>query len=119
MRNQSDWRSPATQQEFAGFDYADCAQEFVRRSPDYRRDYELTKSRIAAGQLNEGHELEVLARRWGMIFPLCPRCYSQRCTSTLGTGIVADNCYSRYRTVKFYRHQRHRRVSSRRNCRRP
>lgn len=70
MRNQSDWRSQATQQEFAGFDYADCAQEFVRRSPDYRRDYELVKTRIAVGGLNEGHELEVLARRWGMIFPV-------------------------------------------------
>ena len=70
MRNQSDWRSQATSQEFAGFDYADCAQEFVRRSPDYRRDYELVKTRIAVGGLNEGHELEVLARRWGMIFPV-------------------------------------------------
>ncbi len=93
MRNQSDWRSQATQQEFAGFDYADCAQEFVRRSPDYRRDYEQVKTRIAAGGLDEKHELEVLARRWGMIFPLCPRCHGERRTCALDTGTIAYHHY--------------------------
>jgi Family of unknown function (DUF6499) len=91
MRNRSDWRSQATQQEFAGFDYADCAQEFVRRSPDYRRDYEQVEARIAAGGFHERNEWEVLARRWGMIFPLRPRCDGQRCTCTLGTSRVADD----------------------------
>ena len=93
MRNQSDWRSPATQNEFAGFDYADCAQEFVRRSPDYRRDYELTRQCVAAGGLDERHEWEVLARRWGMIFPMCPRCHGKGCARALGSGIVADDHY--------------------------
>jgi hypothetical protein len=94
MRNQSDWRSQATQQKFAGFDYADCAQEFVRRSPDYRLDYERTKARIAGGGVNEGHELEVLARRWGMIFPVCPRRNGKRRARNLGTSRVADDCNS-------------------------
>jgi hypothetical protein len=94
MRNQSDWRSQATQQEFAEFDYADCAQEFVRRSPDYRRDYEQVKVRIAADGLDERKELEVLARRWGMIFPLCPRCHGKRRTRTLDAGIIAVHHHS-------------------------
>ena len=94
MPNLTDWRSQTTQQEFAGFDYADCAQEFVRRSPDYRRDYEQVKTRIAAGGLNERHEWEVLARRWGMIFPLRPRREGQRRTRNLGTIRVADDCNS-------------------------
>ena len=93
MRNQSDWRSQATEQEFAGFDYADCAQEFVRRSPDYRRDYDQVKARIAEGGLDERTELEVLARRWGMIFPLCPRCHGKRRACALDTGIIADHHY--------------------------
>jgi hypothetical protein len=91
MHNQSDWRFPTAQQEFAGLDYADCAQEFVRRSPDYRQDYELTKARIAAGSLDERHELEVLARRWGMIFPVRPRRDCDRRASTLGTSHVTDD----------------------------
>jgi Family of unknown function (DUF6499) len=94
MHNQSDWRSPAAQQKLAGFDYADCAQEFVRRSPDYRQDYKLTKARIIASGLDERHELEVLARRWGMIFPLRPRRDSNRRTRTLGTCCFTDDCNS-------------------------
>jgi hypothetical protein len=94
MRNQSDWRSQATQQEFAGFDFADCAQEFVRRSPDYRRDYDLVKAHIAAGGLDEGHEMEVLARRWGMIFPLCPRGDGKRRTRALDARIIAVHHHS-------------------------
>ena len=94
MQNESDWRSPAAQQQFAEFDYADCAQEFVRRSPDYRRDYEQVEARIAAGGLNKKNEWEVLARRWGMIFPLCPRCHGKGCTRALGTGLVADDHHS-------------------------
>lgn len=119
MRNQSDWRSPAAQQEFAGFDYADCAQEFVRRSPDYRRDYDLVKTRIAAGGLNEGHELEVLARRWGMIFPVCPRRDGNRRARTLGTSRVADDCNTRKRTTEFCRHEGDRHSSTWRNRRKP
>ena len=45
----------------------------------------------AAGGIDERHEWEVLARRWGMIFPMCSRCHGKGCTRTLGTGLVTDD----------------------------
>jgi hypothetical protein len=70
MRSRPDWRSPTYEQDFAQFDYGDWAQEFVRRSPDYRRDYEAVRTIVASGEGGEQQEMEVLAQRWGMIFPV-------------------------------------------------
>ena len=71
MREGSDWRAPTDGQDLADYDFADCAQEFVRRSPDYRQDYAQTHQRIRAQTSDPVPVLEGLARRWGMIFPLC------------------------------------------------
>ncbi|MEK6638786.1 MAG: DUF6499 domain-containing protein [Pseudomonadota bacterium] len=70
MRSQSDWRSPAGAQDYADYDWGDWAQEFVRRSPQYAREYQAVQATIAAGEGHERQEMEVLARRWGMIFPV-------------------------------------------------
>lgn len=78
MRATSHWRSPVIGEAYAGHDLADFAQEFLRRDPDYRQDYALTKTRIAAGNLDEQIEMEGLARRWGMGFPLPARCGRHR-----------------------------------------
>jgi hypothetical protein len=73
MHTKSDWRSPNAYDHYARHDLADFAQEFLRRNPDYQRDYADTIARIAQGHLNEKDEMEVLARRWGMIFPVRSR----------------------------------------------
>jgi Family of unknown function (DUF6499) len=85
MHIKSDWRSPIAHAHYGNHDMADFAQEFLRRNPDYQWDYADTIARIAQGHLNEKDEMEVLARRWGMIFPLCSRCHSERRTCALGT----------------------------------
>ncbi|WP_342251551.1 transcriptional regulator domain-containing protein [Sphingomonas sp. OTU376] len=49
-----------------GLDIAGFAQEFLRRNPDYRREYaELHLDRVDPN----GPDPEVMARRWGLIFP--------------------------------------------------
>ena len=49
-------------------DFPGYAQEFLRRNPDYRRQYE----QMTAG-IDEGAPLvlqEVMARKWGLSFPM-------------------------------------------------
>jgi hypothetical protein len=70
MPSQSDWRSPAGAQDYADYDWGDWAQEFVRRSPQYAREYQAVQATIAARDADEKQEMEVLAQRWGMIFPV-------------------------------------------------
>ena len=86
MRAASGWRSPNDGEVYGGHDLVDFAQEFLRRDPDYRSDYQLTKARISAEHLDEHDEMEVLARRWGMGFPLCARCAGPRRSCTLDAG---------------------------------
>ncbi|WP_407047217.1 transcriptional regulator domain-containing protein [Sphingopyxis terrae] len=58
------------------------AQEFLRRSPDYRRDYESVMADPDAGPALQ----EVMARRWGLCFPGRPAHPGTRGTGLLGGG---------------------------------
>ncbi len=86
MRTVKDWRSPKTENHFVGLDYADFAQEFLRRSPDYSREYYELERRVAAGLVNGAVEREVLAQRWGLSFPVRPRSCPRRRACVLGAG---------------------------------
>jgi len=73
MANQSSWRSSVPTETYSAHDFADFAQEFLRRNSDYQREWVETEQRIGvtceiADQLREG-----LAGRWGLCFPLCAR----------------------------------------------
>lgn len=52
--------SDSTRLDFPGF-----AQEFLRRNPEYRRDYESVMSDPEGDPTAQ----EVMARRWGLCFP--------------------------------------------------
>lgn len=54
--------------EFADFDLADFAQEFLRRNLDYRMQY----ARIAgiARRQPEALACREMARPWGLVFPV-------------------------------------------------
>jgi hypothetical protein len=69
MGNGTSWRSEASAQRYAEHDYADFAQEFLQRSPDYRRDFAETQQRIAINPKTKQTEEEGLAGRWGLRFP--------------------------------------------------
>lgn len=67
------WRSPRAAEHYANHDLADFAQEFLRRNPDYRRDYAEVQQRVAARRTSRQAEMEGLARRWGLSFPVRAR----------------------------------------------
>jgi hypothetical protein len=66
------WRSMATADHYRDHDYADFAQEFLIRNPDYKADYASTQTRIAQAPETTHNEQEGLARRWGLSFPTDP-----------------------------------------------
>lgn len=70
MSGDGSWRSADYAERFKGYDHADFAQEFLRRNPDYIREYTQTEKRAAIGLVSAQDEREGLARRWGLSFPL-------------------------------------------------
>lgn len=78
MSGGSTWRSRSTAADFASHDYADFAQEFLRRNEDYGADYAATERRIATRPGIAKSEREGLARRWGLSFPRAARRTSRR-----------------------------------------
>jgi hypothetical protein len=70
MSSASSWRSPLAADQYRDHDYADFAQEFLRRNFDYRHDHADTLARIDAQPSSEQAEQEGLAGRWGLRFPL-------------------------------------------------
>ncbi|MGD9471248.1 MAG: DUF6499 domain-containing protein [Novosphingobium sp.] len=87
MSGGSSWRSPKAAERYALHDYADFAQEFLRRNHNYRRDYYATMERIALAPETRLKEQEGLAGRWGLSFPHCSALGS---THTTGT-VVAES----------------------------
>ncbi|MXP30168.1 hypothetical protein GRI58_15265 [Porphyrobacter algicida] len=73
MSEETSWRSPEFAERYKTHDYADFAQEFLRRNPVYQRDHADTKARIADAPDTAKEEQEGLARRWGLCFPLRSR----------------------------------------------
>ncbi|HEV7342932.1 MULTISPECIES: transcriptional regulator domain-containing protein [unclassified Sphingopyxis] len=63
-------------------DFPGYAQEFLRRSPDYRRDYRSVMSDRKADPASQ----EGMARRWGLCFPGRSACFRARRASLLGRG---------------------------------
>jgi hypothetical protein len=67
MMPPSDWRSPAAYSYLSDVDPSGLAWEFLRRNPDYRREYR------AIGARPENDDLvQVFAGRWGMRFYVDP-----------------------------------------------
>jgi hypothetical protein len=60
----SDWRSSAIYEYLYDLDASEFAWEFLRRNPDYRRDYKANPQRELVGE--DGAEWS--ARTWGLRF---------------------------------------------------
>jgi hypothetical protein len=81
----SGWRSPRAAEQYEDHDLADFAQEFLSRNQDYRREYKEAQLRAAARHAPRQTEMEGLARRWGLSFPL----RSRHRLSKLARAVVA------------------------------
>jgi hypothetical protein len=65
----SAWRSSSTAQDYVEHEYPDFAQEFLRRNPNYRRDYRRITRRLADGRLTSVAASDAM-RKWGLVFRL-------------------------------------------------
>lgn len=72
MSEGSTWRSQSTAAAYANHDYADLAQEFLRRNARYGQDHALSDQRVSEHPEFAQEEQEGLARRWGLSFSLPP-----------------------------------------------
>lgn len=68
MPGRLDWRSPTAAATLSQLDRAGFAWEFLRRNPEYRKDY----SRIAEGADGAAHAAATVGERWGLAFRLPP-----------------------------------------------
>ncbi len=66
------WQSPATAETFADYEFPDFAQEFLRRNPNYRKDYRRITRRLSDGSLTPAGASEAV-RPWGLVFRLRSR----------------------------------------------
>ncbi len=84
MQSIDDWRSPRTADDFADLDLAGFAQEFLRRNPDYCREYHrLERERTDDPGINEARMI-AMAQRWGLSFPVRPRSSRRRYARLMG-----------------------------------
>lgn len=79
-----DWRSPAAYAYLSGLTPPALAWEFLRRSPEYRAEYERMQGEDALGIVPEVASAD-LARRWGLRFP-----YGSAAPRRRGTGLLAS-----------------------------
>jgi hypothetical protein len=63
----SDWRSPAAYAYVSDLDPSGLAWEFLRRNPEYRREY-----RAVSEESQSNDQAEAFACRWGMRLCVAP-----------------------------------------------
>jgi hypothetical protein len=90
MSGSVSWRSHKTADQYRDHDYADFAQEFLQRNPDYRRDHTETKDQIVLDPAASPAEEEGLAGRWGLSFPTAPDADPRACPALWSPQVAPD-----------------------------
>ena len=75
-----DWRSPSAYAYLDQLDPSGLAWEFLRRNPDYQREYRTVTRNPARTELSE-----TIQRRWGLRFPCRSRVASRPRPGRLAT----------------------------------
>ena len=94
MDDKPDWRSGDFVAYYANHDFPDFAQEFLRRNPCYRAEFKASQANPKMKGINYRRNMEVLARRWGMIFPFRSRARMYDGPRTLGARAAFNMRYS-------------------------
>jgi hypothetical protein len=80
----SDWRSPACAEEYANHDFADFAQEFLRRNPAYQSDCKKVEQNPPND--DEPGAQNAVAHKWGLLFRRRPYPRPTRRACIVATG---------------------------------
>ncbi|MDE1943841.1 MAG: DUF2285 domain-containing protein [Betaproteobacteria bacterium] len=72
MADPSSWRSDASVEHYAVHDFADFAQEFLRRNSDYQREWAEMTAPDAVMSASATRSEDGLVGRWGLCFPVRP-----------------------------------------------
>lgn len=83
----SKWRSPASAEDFANHDFADFAQEFLRRNPDYQAEYSQVDQ--SPSKSDEPNRRDAIANKWGLSFRLRSQHRSPQRTGSVAPGYDA------------------------------
>ena len=70
MPDGAGWRSPEATDYLEDAQGPGFAWEFLRRDPDYRREYHRMSLHMAGGSSPELEAALALAQRWGLKFPV-------------------------------------------------
>ncbi|WP_454885886.1 transcriptional regulator domain-containing protein [Sphingomonas oryzagri] len=103
MGQPSNWRSPGYADDYAEHDFADFAQEFLRRNPEYQTDHASVVEKgdpARDGPAGSAMASSAIADKWGLLFRLrspgrpahLSRTLATRCGARgphLDAGIVA------------------------------
>jgi len=68
MPGLSDWRVDETDGQLLALDRHGFALEFLRRNPEYRKDFRNLFKKARAGHVNWEAALTRFSRRWGLRF---------------------------------------------------
>jgi hypothetical protein len=79
----------------ADLDFAGFAQEFLRRNPEYVRDYRIIQGAPPDGQ-------EVMARKWGLCFPVSARSPARHCAGAVARHPVSRHRHSRCSAARLH-----------------
>jgi hypothetical protein len=71
MVEPAEWRSPETERELNRLERQGFAWEFLRRNPDYRRDFD-NSSGASARPFGASTRNRSAAPQWGLRFPAGP-----------------------------------------------
>lgn len=84
MEPLQDWRSPQFEEQLSRLDRGGVTFEFLRRNKQYRQDYTMALTEMAAGGVTRAEAIARLSRRWGLAFPGGPRCIGNNRPSDVG-----------------------------------
>ena len=113
MLDHGAWRSADDTKYLKQVERSGFAWEFLRRNPDYRRDFEVMNRLLQTGNCDDVETVLALVRRWGLGFPLRPSAPVRPGPGRLGRCNPADGGRARHDAIPNRQQQTIRRRSRR------
>jgi hypothetical protein len=98
MSTRPNWRTPSATTSLHQLDRAGFAWEFLRRNPNYRKEF----AQIPKEAANTEAARVATGERWGLCFRVRSRSSSPRSTGHLAAGACAAQRHSRARAASLH-----------------